>query len=258
VYPAAAALLLMLAGCASAPPSGPPLSPSSQGPGSGDAATPPGSEPTLALPEAVPAQGEGVVEDPGRYSFLCRSSINVPDVTLSSLAEVWASPGYLRISSCTARYEGNEPFVPTAEEAKIIAAAEPGVAPQDGLAAYLSALSLCTRVSDEAASAIFGTAGHQMLLAASQLCPKGPQGKIIALWAEGGRAGDGQHAVGDSIAAGTFQLRKTPPAECAWTINTPSGQTRAAGGGTEGQQGISLVDKDVLDTQNCGIWEKAW
>ncbi|BCW11304.1 hypothetical protein NtRootA4_23660 [Arthrobacter sp. NtRootA4] len=161
------------------------------------------------------------------------------------------------MDSCTANYEGPQPYEPTDDEARIISIAQPGADPAQGLDAYLAALGLCTRVSDESASEVFGGSSRQLLQAASELCPKAPQGKIIALWAAGARAGDGQHAVGDGgLAPGRFHLRKTPPDGCTWSIKGPDGSQKAAGGAPEGQAGILLAEKDVLSSDKCGIWEK--
>lgn len=261
LYPAAVALLIVLVGCAPGPAPSPSTKPSSPGTTAGASVVPSSSETTgpatATTPVAGPEPGDGVPDDSGRYAYVCKSLLNVPDVTLSSLAEVWANPGYLRMKSCTARYEGPEPFMPTDAEARIIALAEPGTAAADGVEVYLKALSLCTRVSDDIASEAFGNASKQLLLAASELCPKGPQGKIIALWADGARAGDGTNPVGEgALTPGAYRLRKTPPESCAWTITTPDGRTRANGGAAEGQTGITLDRNEALTTDQCGIWEK--
>ncbi|WP_309073014.1 hypothetical protein [Paenarthrobacter sp.] len=181
----------------------------------------------------------------------------VPDVTYTSLAEVWASSGYVRLDSCTASYEGPDPFEPTEDEARIISIAEPGVPAYEGLDAYLTALSLCSRVSDEAASELFGGSSRQMLQAASELCPRAPQGRIIGFWSSGERAADGEYAVtNDGLVPGRFHLRKTPPAGCTWSVTASDGSTKANGGAAEGQSGILLEEKDVLASDKCGIWEK--
>ncbi|MFE4197828.1 hypothetical protein ACFRJ9_18380 [Paenarthrobacter sp. NPDC056912] len=161
------------------------------------------------------------------------------------------------MASCTASYVGPEPFEPTEDEARIIGVAEPGLAASNGLDTYLAALGLCTRVSDDSASELFGGSSRQLLLAASELCPRAPQGKIIALWAAGARAGDGQNAVGDGgLSPGRFHLRKAPPEGCNWTITAADGSQKASGGAVEGQAGILLAEKDVLSSDKCGIWEK--
>ena len=225
------------------------MSPSFGGPAS--------TSPAVTIPPEGVGPGIGDADDSGRYAYVCTSLRPLPDVKLSSLAEVWASPGYLRLRSCTALYEGPEPFVPTEDEAGIIAIAAPGTPPAEGLEVFLSALELCTMVSDEVASDVFGGSSRQLLLGASKLCPKAPQGKILALWAEGARAGDGEHHVGESgLSSGTFHLRKTPPQECTWTIKSGDGRTRASGGSSEGQAGIALEVGEVLSSKACGIWER--
>lgn len=253
----AVTFVLLLAGCSGSPEplvsepvaSAGSVSPSPDGPAR--------TSPAATIPPEGVGPGTGDPDDSGRYAYVCTSLRPVPDVKLSSLAEVWASPGYLRLRSCTALYEGPEPFVPTEGEAAIIAIAEPGTPPAEGLEAFLSALELCTRVSDEAASDVFGGSSRQLLLAASKLCPKAPQGQILALWAEGARAGDGEHQVGESgLSSGTFHLRKTPPQECTWTIETEDGRARASGGPAEGQAGITLDEGEVLNSKACGIWER--
>lgn len=259
---AAAAVLLLASGCSSAPGATPTTSATSSSPTT--STSPPQSAPpseTPADPSSEPGegsgQGAGDPDDSGRFSYSCTSLNAVPDTTYSSLAEVWASSGYVRMDSCTASYQGPQPYEPTEDEARIIAIAAPGTDPSQGLESYLAALGLCTRVSDDSASQIFGGSSRQLLQAASQLCPKAPQGKIIALWAGGARAGDGQHAVGDGgLAAGRFHLRKTPPEGCNWSVTGPDGGQKAAGGAVEGQAGILLAEKDVLSSDKCGIWEK--
>jgi len=261
-FSAAAAVLLLVAGCSAAPPPTPstpassaaptnPTSPSESAPPSKPSAGP------TSEPGEGSGQGAGDPDDSGRFSYTCTSLNAVPETTYSSLAEVWASSGYVRMDSCTAKYEGPQPYEPTDDEARIISIAEPGSDPAQGLDSYLAALALCTRVSDESASALFGGSSRQLLQAASELCPKAPQGKVIALWAAGARAGDGQHPVGDDgLAAGRFHLRKTPPEGCTWSVKGPDGGQKAAGGAVEGQAGILLGEKDVLSSDKCGIWEK--
>ena len=199
LFPIAAAIGLTMAGCSGTSPQPPPGSPPPTGPAAATSEPSPsisGGQTETTAPARNLQPGDGVPDNSGRYAYVCTSQLDVPEVTLSSLAEVWANPGYLRMDSCTAEYRGPEPFVPTEAEADIIATADPQVAPSDGLDLYLKALSLCTRVSDDAASAVFGGSSRRMLLAASELCSKGPQGKIIALWAEGARAGDGKERCG--------------------------------------------------------------
>lgn len=62
------------------------------------------------------------------------------------------------------------------------------------------------------------------------------KGEIIALWADGARAGDGDHIVGEDPAPGTLYLRKSPPADCTWTITEASGLSRETGGVTDVQK----------------------
>lgn len=257
LYPLAAALLLFVSGCSATTSPQPTATPT---PTATSAPTPTPSG-TAELPTTDPGsgsgQGAGAPDDSGRFSYLCTSLDGVPDVTLSSLAEVWASTGYLRLASCQARYEGPDPYEATDDEARIIAIAEPGVNPSDGLDAYLAALGLCTRVSDDAASELFGQSPRTLLQAASELCPRGPQGKIIALWASGARAADGQYAVSaDGLTPGRFHLRKAPPEGCTWSVAGADGKVKSTGGAAEGQSGITLAEKDVLTSDKCGIWEK--
>ncbi|MFK0038897.1 hypothetical protein ACIQTW_03565 [Paenarthrobacter sp. NPDC090517] len=264
LYPAAAALLLLVAGCSGAPT---PTTTSSAGAPSGSFASEPPttapSSPAIATPEPTQpgegsGQGAGAPDDSGRFSYVC-SNVNeaVPDVTYISLAEVWASSEYVRLASCTANYEGPVPFEPTEDEARIISLAEPGVPASEGLDAYLTALSLCSRVSDEAASELFGRSSRQMLQAASELCPRAPQGRVIGYWASGERAADGEYAVTNGgLMPGKFHLRKTPPEGCTWSVSASDGSTKASGGAAEGQSGILLEEKDLLSSDKCGIWEK--
>ncbi len=137
LYPAAAALLLLVAGCSGA--TTPTTTPSTGGASSGSSAsappTPTPSSSATSSPEPTEpgegsGQGAGAPDDSGRFSYLC-SSLNeaVPDVAYTSLAEVWASSEYVRLASCTANYEGPVPFEPTEDEARIISIAEPGVPP---------------------------------------------------------------------------------------------------------------------------------
>ena len=264
LYPAAAALLLLVAGCSGA--TTPTTTPSAGASSGSSASAPPTTTPSSSAasspeptePGEGSGQGVGAPDDSGRFSYLC-SSLNetVPDVAYTSLAEVWASSEYVRLASCSANYEGPVPFEPTEDEARIISIAEPGVPPSEGLEAYLTALSLCSRVSDEAASELFGRSSRQMLQAASELCPRAPQGRIIGFWASGERAADGEYAVtNDGLVPGKFHLRKTPPEGCTWSVTASDGSTKASGGAAEGQSGILLKEKDVLTSDKCGIWEK--
>jgi hypothetical protein len=260
LYPAAAALILLIAGCSGT--TGPSATPTSSFSASATPTTTPSASATSVPEPTTPGtgsgQGAGAPDDSGRFSYVC-SSLNeaVPDVTYTSLAEVWASTEYVRLASCTASYEGPVPFEPTEDEARIISVAEPGITPSEGLDAYLTALALCTRVSDDAASDLFGRSSRQMLQAASELCPRAPQGRIIGLWASGERAGDGEQAVADGgLVPGNFHLRKTPPEGCTWSVSASDGRLKASGGASEGQSGIILEEKDVLASDKCGIWEK--
>ncbi|UKA48489.1 hypothetical protein LFT48_13640 [Arthrobacter sp. FW305-123] len=258
LYPAAAALMLLIAGCSGTTTPSPTAS---AVPSASSEPKPTATSSAVSSPEPTApgsGQGAGAPDDSGRFSYVC-SNLNeaVPDVTYTSLAEVWASTEYVRLASCTASYEGPGPFEPTEDEAKIISIAEPGISPSDGLETYLTALALCTRVSDEAASGLFGRNSRQMLQAASELCPRAPQGKIIGLWASGERAADGEYAVEDGgLVPGKFHLRKTPPDGCTWSVAGSDGSQKAAGGAAEGQSGIVLEEKDVLTSDKCGIWEK--
>ncbi|MCM0614753.1 MULTISPECIES: hypothetical protein [Micrococcaceae] len=258
LYPAAAALILLIAGCSgpTAPPA--PTAPSSASAPPSSTPSSPASDPEPTTAASGSGQGAGAPDDSGRFLYTC-SNLNeaVPDVTYSSLAEVWASTEYVRLSSCTASFEGPLPFEPTEDEARIISLAKPGITPSEGLDTYLTALALCTRVSDDAASELFGRSSRQMLQAASELCPRAPQGRIIGLWASGERAADGEYAVADGgLVPGKFQLRKTPPEACTWSVSASDGSKKASGGAAEGQSGIILEEKDVLTSDKCGIWEK--
>ena len=167
----AAAVLLLASGCSSAPGA----TPSSNAP-STSAPTVPTSPSQSAPPSETSAaptsgqgqgsgQGAGDPDDSGRFSYTCTSLNAVPETTFSSLAEVWASSGYLRLDSCTANYDGPQPYEPTDDEAHVIAVAAPGTDPAQGLDSYLAALGLCTRVSDDSASDIFGGSSRQLLKA---------------------------------------------------------------------------------------------
>ena len=215
----------------------------------------PASTPGSAETEHVPS------EPAQRYSFFCRSLDSSPDVQLSSLEEVWAASNYLRMKSCEVSYVGPEPFQPTAEESAAIEIANPGgVHPSDGLGAYLAAVALCTRVSEETAPGGFAGSRKEILRAAARICPEGPQGKIIKAWADGSRVGDGRHVVGDAVAPGNYVLvmpsGTAEEQECAWTVAGSDGQVRDRKSSSSAPEEVNLEIGEVFTSDKCGIWGK--
>ncbi|WP_457962894.1 hypothetical protein M1E17_15565 [Arthrobacter sp. D1-29] len=220
--------------------------------------------PPSIQPESSPAPAktpDGLSSEPEqRLAFFCTSLDNSPDVQLSSLEEVWAASNYLRMESCDVTYVGPQPFQPTADEAAAIEIANSGSTDgSDGLEAYLTAVELCTRVSDETAPGGFADSPKEIVRAAARICPDGPQGKIIQAWADGTRIGDGRHVVGESMEPGTYVLQKRKTAadgECTWTVAGADGAVIDQGGTSSEPDEVSLENRVVLTSDNCGIWEK--
>ncbi|UZX03884.1 hypothetical protein F8G81_15675 [Arthrobacter sp. CDRTa11] len=220
--------------------------------------------PPSVQPESAPAPatttGGSPREQDQRLAFFCTSLDNSPDVQLSSLEEVWAASNYLRMESCDVTYVGPQPFQPTPDEAAAIEIANSGSTnASDGLEAYLTAVELCTRVSDETAPGGFAERPKEILLAAARICPDGPQGKIIQGWANGTRIGDGRHVVGDSMEPGKYRLEKkmtAPEGECTWAVAGADGSVIDQNGSLSEQVELTLENRVVLTSDKCGIWEK--
>jgi hypothetical protein len=220
--------------------------------------------PPSVQPESAPApadtSGGSSSEQDQRLAFFCTSLDNSPDVQLSSLEEVWAANNYLRMESCEVTYVGPQPFRPTAEEAAAMEIANSGGADASaGLDAYLTAVELCTRVSDEAGQGGFAERPKEIVRAAARICPDGPQGKIIQAWADGTRVGDGRHVVGDSMEPGKYRLEKkrvSAEGECAWTVAGADGSVIDQKGSSWEQVEVTLENRVVLTSDKCGIWAK--
>lgn len=226
----------------------------------GCSAYPPPLQPGSA-PASAETSDSGSSEPDQRLSFFCTSLDSSPDVQLSSLQEVWAANNYLRMESCEVSYVGPQPFQPTAEESAAIEIANPGgVHASDGLDAYLTAVELCTRVSDETAPGGFADSPQEIVRAAAQICPEGPQGKIIQAWADGRRVGDGRHVVGDTMEPGKFVLVKpsgtAETEECAWAVAGTDGRVRHRNSSPVALDEVTLENGDVFTSDKCGIWGK--
>ncbi|WP_347107861.1 hypothetical protein AAHB33_13045 [Paenarthrobacter sp. S56] len=221
-------------------------------------ASPSPSPSSVPFSEAPGAEDPGPGDDEeGRFAYRCTSLDASPEVQLSSLAEVWAAPNYTRMASCDVSYEGPQPYQPTDREAKAITTATgQDNAPDGGLAAMLDVLRLCTRVSDEAGAKGFAGAGKPKLLAAARLCPDSPQGKIIAAWANGTRVGDGDHAVGDTMQPGAYQLVKpgATVVACSWSVAAAGGSVVARGGAEAAEKAVELAAGQNFTSDKCGIW----
>jgi hypothetical protein len=200
------------------------------------------------------------MEQEQRLAFFCTSLDNSPDVRLSSLQEVWAASNYLRMESCDVTYVGPQPFEPTPDEAAAIEIANTGITDSsDGLETYLTAVELCTRVSDETAPGGFAARPKEIVRAAARICPNGPQGKIIQAWADGTRIADGRHVVGDSMEPGTYVLEKksvAAEAECTWTIAGADGAVIDQKGTSSELDEVTLENRVVFTSDKCGIWGK--
>lgn len=205
----------------------------------------------------------GDVDPDKRLAISCVSLDAAPEVRLSSLPEVWAATNYLRFAGCTAEYIGPQPFVPTAEEAAIISVAQAsGYLGQDLLRAYLEAVEVCTRVSDETGPHGFAARGLPVLKAAAALCPRGPQGKIIAAWATGSRIADGSYAVGATMAAGTFRTVMPRGADgiygCSWRVVDATGAVTEERSEvfTSSPLEVTVTAGEAFVSDQCGIWQK--
>ncbi|WP_219729658.1 hypothetical protein [Pseudarthrobacter sp. NBSH8] len=232
-------LAILLSGCSVGPPS-----------------AQPGSAPTPAV-----SSGRSSSQQDQRLAFFCTSLDNSPDVQLSSLEEVWAASNYLRMESCVVTYVGPQPYRPTVEEAAAIEIANSGGADSSaGLDAYLTAVELCTRVSDETAPGGFADNRSEILRAAAQVCPDGPQGKIIQAWADGTRVGDGRHIAGVSIEPGRYVLDKGKAGaegeECTWAVAGADGLVSDRNGSASGLDEVTLDDGEIFTSDKCGIWGK--
>ncbi|WP_405472251.1 hypothetical protein [Paenarthrobacter ilicis] len=197
-------LVMLLVGCTAPSPQPTTAGPTPQ-PSVGSTASasqPPSditSQPATPSGPALPTQGPAAdrelsgADEPGRYAYLCTSLDASPEVQLSSLAEVWAATNYTRMASCDVSFQGDQPFEPTPAEKQAITTAAPDAAtPEQGLAAMLDVMRLCTRISDETGPGGFKEAARETLTAAAAFCPDAPQARIIAEWADGTRTGAGQ------------------------------------------------------------------
>ena len=262
LMPLTALSLLLLTGCTVSSPQ-PSEGPTPSGFTQGEPTTPPGPSPSSASsPSPTEVRGTDVEpgeDDPGRFAYLCSSLDASPEVQLSSLAEVWAATNYTRMDSCVVTYQGPQPFQPTEREAEAISTASGGVAAEDDLSVMLGILRLCTRISDEAGSDGFAGASTETLAAAAGYCPDAPQGKIIAAWAEGARVGDGTHAVGEPMQAGTYQVVKpSVSGDCAWSVTASTGAVAASGGPAEAARGVQVENGQNFTSDKCGIWGKMY
>jgi hypothetical protein len=260
LFPMAVPMLMLLVAC-SAPSPQPTASTTTSAPPSASATAQPSQSPSSGPVSSGTADGQPSAggDEPGRFAYRCTSLDASPEVQLSSLAEVWAATNYTRMDSCEVTFEGDAPFVPTPRESEAIeATASPGVAADDGLAAMLDVLRLCTRVSDETGPGGFTEASHGTLLAAAAFCPEAPQGKILAGWAEGTRIGDGSHVVGDSVKPGALRLVKpsATASECTWTLTGSDGSVVASGGLADAGQNVNLETGQNFTSDKCGIWGK--
>ena len=222
--------------------------------------SPPSAQPENA-PLPAETSGGSSSEQGQRLAFFCTSLDNSPDVQLSSLEEVWAASNYLRMESCEVTYVGPQPFRPTVEEAAAIEIANSGGADSSaGLEAYLTAVELCTRVSDETAPGGFADIRSEILRAAAQVCPDGPQGKIIQGWADGTRVGDGRHIVGVSMEPGRYVLEKSRAGaegeECTWAVAGANGPVSDRNSPSSGPNEVTLDDGEIFTSDKCGIWGK--
>ncbi|MEW9870107.1 hypothetical protein [Arthrobacter sp. HS15c] len=232
-------LAILLSGCSVSPPSAPPQ-----------------SAPTPAVSSGVRSS-----EQDQRLAFFCTSLDDSPNVQLSSLEEVWAASNYLRMESCVVTYVGPQPFRPTVEEAAAIEIANSGGTDASaGLEAYLTAVELCTRVSDETAPGGFADNRSEILRAAAHICPDGPQGKIIQAWADGTRVGDGRHIAGVSIEPGRYVLEKrrarAEGEECTWAVAGAEGLVSDQNSASSGLDEVTLDDGEIFTSDKCGIWGK--
>lgn len=223
------------------------------------------TSPPSVQAEATPAQAEtsggNSREHDQRLAFFCTSLDNSPDVQLSSLEEVWAASNYLRMESCEVTYVGPQPFRPTVEEAAAIEIANSGRADASaGLEAYLTAVRLCTRVSDETAPGGFADSPAEILRAAAMICPDGPQGKIIQAWADGTRVGDGRRVAGDSMEPGMYVLEKRSAdaagEECSWAVAGADGLMSDQNSSSSELDEVTLDDGEIFTSDKCGIWGK--
>ncbi|SDW31910.1 hypothetical protein SAMN04487912_102305 [Arthrobacter sp. cf158] len=262
LFPVAVSMAMLLAAC-SAPSPQPSAGPTTPAPTSASATTQPSASPSSVPESSGTAEGQLSAGDdePGRFAYRCTSLDASPEVQLSSLAEVWAASNYTRMDSCEVTFEGGGSFVPTPREAEAIEATAPqGAAADDGLAAMLDVLRLCTRVSDETGPGGFAEASHGTLLAAAAFCPEAPQGKIIAAWADGSRIGDGSHVVGESLKPGTVQLVKPGASanECNWSVTGSDGSVIAGGGLADAGKNVDLETGQNFTSDKCGIWGKMY
>lgn len=243
----AMAAVLLITGCAPATTVPSPAS-------GGSTTTAESSAPSTLVPGTVRPS------ETSRFLFSCTFINKAPPMSFYRLESVWASGDYTRISSCTVRFMGPEPYEPSSEEARVISLAGVDARSPDALETYLNLARLCTRISDEAGPDGFAAQPDATLEAANQLCPHAPQAKIILAWAGGERFGDGSHVVGEDhivgedVAAGRYAPVRPVSDQCQWSIATATGQTKQSGGASRGTAGVDLVEGDVFASENCGIW----
>ncbi|WP_430296961.1 hypothetical protein [Sinomonas sp. B1-1] len=206
-----------------------------------------------ARPSSAP--GTTLAAEDLRFLITCTHVDSSPDISRYSLEQVWASTDYVRIKQCTVDYQGSRPYEPQGNEAAVVAIAAPGQATGDAaLDTILEATRLCTRIPDEAGPDGFAAESRDMLRAAATLCPDAPQGKIIEAWAAGERFGDGTHAVGPEVAAGSHGALK-PSEACRWSVFSATGDQTAAGGSTDSGH-VALAEGQKFTGDKCGIWWK--
>lgn len=203
----------------------------------------------------IPVPGTTRASENFRFQYSCSFINGAPQMSFYRLESVWASGDYTRISSCTVNYLGPTTYEPSPEEARVIVLAGADARGSEALDAYLNLARLCTRISDEAGPDGFAAQTDAVLEAAGQLCPRAPQAKIIAAWADGERFGDGSHIVGTEVVAGRYALVRPAGDQCQWTVTT-AGETKQAGGASQGASGVDLTNGSNFVSVNCGIWWK--
>lgn len=128
-----------------------------------------------------PAVSETPLEPEPRYAFRCLTP-SATAVEYSRLEEVWASPMYMRTTSCEVRYIGQGQHALTVEESAIVQIAEgAGLVTGDRAAAYLTILAACTRIAPDLEVRL-AQLGVPMVTAALALAPEAPQAKRLSEW----------------------------------------------------------------------------
>lgn len=216
---------------------------------------PTGSPPSADARPTSTAGGIGSADDE-RFIYTCRFTGAAPPISVHTLREVWAAPGYLQISSCVVDYASATPYTPTEEEQRAIAIADPSAASEGrSLAVVLTFAALCTRAPETGPTGLASQPRNE-LQAAAALCPSAPQGKIIAAWAEGERFNDGNHSIGTEIRPGTYAPTRPQGEECTWAVEDAAGTNVSSGDGTVASVGVSLTDGQKVTSNSCGVWWK--